>query len=380
MRKIGLSGFLVALALLVAGCGSATPAATGGTPPPQAPGNSRQAWEIAWEKTLEEARQEGTVVAYSTAGADVRTALSQSFKQKYGINLEFVVGTGRELMEKILTERRAGLYNADFYMGGTTDVVNMLFPEGIIDPIKPTFILPEVLDPGVWYAGKYPFVDNGERLFGFRGSVFRPITVNSDLVKTDEIGSFNDLLKPGFKGKIAMGDPTIGGSAASFFTLVKDYLMGNDFVVALAKQEPFISRDERLLTEWVARGKYSILIGTKPDPIAEFVKAGAPLVSIIPKEGAHIEPGAGTICLFNKPAHPNSLKVFVNWLLGKEGQTIYARTTATESAREDVSKAHLDPKFVREPGKKYILVNEEFTSKSQQNWKLSAEILGLATK
>ena len=323
-------------------------------------GGEKQSWQAVWDKTLQAAKAEGKVVVYTTAGQKIRTAFTRIMKDKYGLDMEFVLGKGAEMSRKVLSERRAGLYMGDAYVAGSTSTMTNLVPEGVMDVITPEFILPEVGDPSKWSGNKLPYIDEKKQLLGFRGSVFWACTINTTLVKPADVVSYNDLLKPQFKGKIALGDPTIEGAANSFTTLVSAYLMGPEYIKQLVKQEPFLSRDERLLTEWVARGKYSILIGTKPDPITEFIKAGAPLLPIIPKEGSMIEPGAGTVSVMNKRPHPNATRIFINWLLSKEGQTVYAEAAGIESAREDVSKAHLGKGQAREPGKKYIFGDEEF--------------------
>ncbi len=374
MRKIVVSGFLVLLISLVFAC---APAAVP-TPSPTAPAIkattvAKQAWELEWEKTLDAAKKEQQVVMYTTAGPEIRTGFTKAMKEKYGLDMEFVTGKGVELAQKVLSEQRAGLYLGDTYMSGATSTMTMLIPANVMDIITTELILPEVADTTKWYGNKLPYIDKEGHLIGFRGSLFWPFTINTTLVKPDEIASYNDILKPKFKGKIAMADPTIEGAANSFVTLASQYLMGRDFIRELVKQEPFISRDERLVTEWVARGKYSVLIGTKPDPITEFQAAGAPLLSIIPKEGSMIEPGSGTISVMNKRPHPNATRIFINWLLSKDGQTVYAEAAGIESAREDVSKAHLGAGLIREPGKKYIFGDDEFRKIAEKTVQESKE-------
>ncbi len=380
MKKLILGGPLILLMLLLISCArTAAPPPTGAGPQAKAPtqaASQRSGPEATWQQTLDAARQEGKVVIYTTNGAEIRGALAQAVKDKYGLTVEFVTAGGADIVTKVLSEWRAGLYLGDGYLAGTTSAVVMLVPEGVIDKIAPELVLPEVTDVTKWYGNQLPYLDRDQRFVGFRGSPFWAFTINTSLVKPEELVSYNDLLKPEFKGKIAMGDPTITGPANSFATMVSEYLMGPDFIKALVKQEPFVSRDERLLTEWVARGKYSVLIGTKPDPITEFMKAGAPLKPVVPKEGSMIEPGAGTISVMSKRPHPNATRLFVNWLLSKDGQTVYAEAAGIESAREDVSKSHLGAGLVRHPGEKYILGDDDFrqaaakeVAKSQQDFK-----------
>ncbi|MDP2644888.1 MAG: extracellular solute-binding protein [Desulfobacterales bacterium] len=322
--------------------------------------DAQPTWQATWEQTLQAARQEGKVVLYTTAGPNIRKDFTRAMKDRYGLDMEFVPGRGAAMVNKVLSERRAGLFLGDAYMSGSTSTMDKLIPRGVMDVLPPEYILPEVSDPGKWYGNKLPYIDKEQRLLGFRGSLFWAFTINTSLVKPEEVASYQDLLKPAFKGKISMGDPTIPGAANSFVTLASEYLMSPAYIKELVKQEPFLSRDERLATEWVARGKYSILIGTKPGPITEFIKAGSPLLPIIPREGSMIEPGAGTISVINKRPHPNATRIFINWLLSREGQLVYSKATGAESAREDVPKDHLGAGLVREPGKKYIFGGSEF--------------------
>ena len=45
------------------------------------------------------------------------------------------------------------------------------------------------------------------------------------------------------------------------------------------------------------------------------------------KEGADVNPANGSLALFNKAPHPNAAKVYINWLLSKEGQTVFRAPT-----------------------------------------------------
>ena len=187
-------------------------------------------WEADWEKTLEAAKKEGKTNIYGVVSNSVRTNLSKSFTQKYGIELEFVTGRGSELVEKLTSERRAGIFLADVYLGGATTPVTTFKPKGFLDPLKPLLILPEVTDAKAWYGGGLYFSD-AERQY-----VACPIltasnnylSVNTDLVKPGEINSYKDLLNPKWKGKIIINDPTIAGAGSRWFSVVADRFMGLD--------------------------------------------------------------------------------------------------------------------------------------------------------
>jgi iron(III) transport system substrate-binding protein len=68
------------------------------------------------------------------------------------------------------------------------------------------------------------------------------------------------------------------------------------------------------------------------------------------KEGTDVSPANGALALFNKAPHPNAAKIYINWLLSKEGQTIFARANGYISARLDVPTDHTEPWRVPQPG------------------------------
>jgi len=54
------------------------------------------------------------------------------------------------------------------------------------------------------------------------------------------------------------------------------------------------------------------------------------------KEGMGGSNGFGTVAVLKNAAHPNATKVYVNWLLGKEGQDLYGRALSQGTRRLDV--------------------------------------------
>ena len=63
--------------------------------------------------------------------------------------------------------------------------------------------------------------------------------------------------------------------------------------------------------------------------------------------------------MVKKAPHPNAAKVFINWILSKEGQIFYSRALGVQSARLDVPTDFQDPLSVRQPGIKYFNASTE---------------------
>jgi ABC-type Fe3+ transport system substrate-binding protein len=101
-----------------------------------------------------------------------------------------------------------------------------------------------------------------------------------------------------------------------------------------------------------------------------FLKAGLP-IKVLPtlKEGNYGTGGSGNLGIIKAPAHPNSTKVFVNWLLGREGQEIVSRALGQATRRLDV-----DTRFLRDFGtiaaKDVMSINDFLQIENQSEEKL----------
>ena len=72
---------------------------------------------------------------------------AEEFQKDYpDINIEYSGMVGAEFSPKIIGERTAGQFLWDVTIGGATTMISQFKPQGILDPIQPTFPLPEVLD------------------------------------------------------------------------------------------------------------------------------------------------------------------------------------------------------------------------------------------
>ncbi len=377
MRKISICLFIIMAFLAAASCDRPPAAVAPATPAPAGP--SRPAWQADWDKAMAGARSEGRLVIYNTGGVEVRNDLTKAFKEKYGVDLEFISGRGAELATKILSERRAGIFTGDLYLDAMATPVNTFKPAGALAPIKPLLILPEVLDTKAYYGDAIPFGDNeGIYILTHGQTVSQAIAINPNLVKQGEITSFADLTNPRWKGKIVMDDPAIGGAGATFFLMTTVEIMNLDFHRQLAKNEPVVNRDPRQTVEWVAKEKYPIAVAPYEDVVADFQKAGAPVKWVLPKEGTWVSTGAsGTLAYLDHAPHPNASKVFANWLLTKEGLTIWSRSTLVLSARKDVPTDFLPPEKLRVPGTKYAIASrEDLRLRLDEMAKLATEVYG----
>lgn len=350
-----LSLFII---FIVACSPEVTPGKIAEKPVLQPASSVQKSLEQEWQVLISAARKEGRVVIFNSGTfVGARQTISRAFKEKYGVDIEFTSGGSAEIAQRNLRERRAGIYAVDIEISGTTTYVQWLFPEGIMDPLEPVLVLPEVREPKAWLGGSLRFFDPQKRALSFAAGVAPQLLINKDLVRPDELRSFSDLLNPKWKGKIDMHyplEPGVGQQAVSVISSV----LGFEALRALAGQEPFITRDHYQLLDWVVKGKYAIAAFIQQSRGTDLENTGAPVKMIVLSDISYMTPSGCVLGLVNKAPHPNAAKLFINWLLSKEGQTLVYRDMGLPSARIDVPTEGISPVIVPDPDKKYFRVDD----------------------
>ncbi len=341
-----------------------------------------------WQKTLDSSKKEDRLVVWFAAGGEARVILINAFKEKFGIMPEIISAGGSQLSAKILNERKAMIYTGDVYIGGGTSQMANLKPAGALDPLEPALILPEVKDPDQWWGGKHPWIDPDHTVLSFTLYPGTTYAINTEMVKPEEVKSYKDLLNPKWKGKMVLYDPTVAGGptqkwfvAIAFGALPLGFMPGMDFMKELAKQEPIILRDRRQQVEWLAHGRYPIALAPDTTPMTEFKTAGSPIAYVNPVEGNFLTSGYGNVSLVNKAPHPYTARVFINWLLTKEGQLAFTRGLPYHSARLDVPTDQIEPSKMRTPGVKYFYTEtEEYLLLENERGKTAKDIFAALLK
>lgn len=337
----------------------------------------QQTWQIEWEDILANAKKERWLSIYTGEGGEVRTNLEKGFKNKYNINVNWTSGSPSEIDLKILNERKAQLYIADLYMAGAGGAPNRWKGKDIFPTMASLLILPEVKEPALWYQNRFPWFDSAHTNITHSGLKVNLVSINTQIVKNEEIKDLVDLLSPKWKGMIMMHDPTITGIGQTNIGMIGKYIMGWDFLKKLATQEPIIIRDNRLMVDWLAKSKYPIAIGALVSMILEYQNAGAPITQISIDKGTYISSGMASISLVNNAPHPNTTKIFLNWFLSKEGQYIYSKSTGYQSFRNDVPTDHINSLNLIDPKVKYSSSHTEEALALREEWgKKSKEIFG----
>lgn len=322
-------------------------------------------WEKQWNDILAAAKKEGKVVVYGPPTPELRTILPAAFKQRFGIDMEYTGLGGGETAARLTNERAAGVYAVDITITGSDTITSSIAAEGkvtngtmgMLVPLRPAMLLPEVVDGSKYRTGKLWFADPQEQYILRMLYFVQPaVQFNTQQVKPTAVVSWKDLLKPEYRGKLASFDPTIAGAGNS----LASYLyatFGGDFVVQLYKdQEPFLSRDHRQLGDLLARGSHPITLALQPQEIGRLQSDGLPVATLpgFPDGPGYSSGGFGLMGMLDKAPHPNAAKVFANWIASKEGAQLFQDAQRQMSARNDVDIKSFSDADIPKAGVKYV--------------------------
>ena len=169
------------------------------------------------------------------------------------------------------------------------------------------------------------------------------IMINDNLIGDIVVDGYLDLLNPRLKGKIAFADPS--KSSSSFEHVINQlYAMGDGNPdAAWAYLEKFIEQLEgKLLSgspevyRGVANGQYSIGL-TFEEAAAKYVRDGAPVSIVYPKEGTIIK--ADGVAIIKNAKNLVNAKAFVDFVTSHEIQTLISTELNRRSVRMDVGVA-----------------------------------------
>jgi iron(III) transport system substrate-binding protein len=345
-------------AALAAACQAPAPAAGSSPAPSSTAAGTPAGWEQQWGALVAAARQEGRVVFSGPPTPEVRTKVVARFKERFGVDVEYVAGRRGELLTRWRAERSAGVYTVDVIVGGAQTIATELYPEKLIDPLRPLLIHPDVTDPAKWKLGKIWFIDPDDT-YALRlvNSVTPALGVNTTRIQADEIKTAQDLLNPRYRGLIAQDDPTVSGSGSNTAAYLQR-MLGEDFITRLYRdQRVEFTRDRRQLSDWLGRGTYPIVINPNDaDVLGPLYDDGFPVAAIpsLPDLQASVTAGSGMMVLVNRAPNPNAAQLLVNWLASREGMELYAHAEKGVPLRNDVDQSWAHDYLIPKPGVTYF--------------------------
>jgi len=264
---------------------------------------------VAQQVNVEAAKKEGKVVVYGTVPPKSMSAINDGFQKKYGIKVEYWRASSTKVMDRALTEWRAGRPGFDVVEGN----------RGVQLIMKDNGMFAKFTSPS---SEKFPdkFKDKEGVMTPWR---FLPISIlhNTELVKkADAPKSFNDLLNPKWKGQISMPDPTRHTTTAQFLSNL-DKLMGEkakQFVNRLADQRPHMVESLAPVANVLVRGEAQLGI-----TYVKYVKQYKGPIDYVMIDKFLADPNYANLSA--KANNPNAAKLYIEYVTSPEGQKAIAQ-------------------------------------------------------
>jgi iron(III) transport system substrate-binding protein len=253
------------------------------------------------------AKQEKEVVWYTTTSAGDNQAIVAGFTKKYPfLKVQVLRSTGEKLRQRVLTETAAGQYFSDVLSVSSMEM-GLLKSRNLLQPYDP----PE--------AEGYP-ANAKDKDKSFTAIYARNFVMgyNTAMIPEKERPrDWPDLLDPKWKGKFGLDEEEF-----EWYGTLIDYWgreKATKYMKALAAQQPPLRRGHNLLAQLLAAGEFPVAI-VFPFEIEQLKRRGAPVEWS--NSSDPIVTSINVVAHSVKAPHPNAAKVFINYILSEEGQTI----------------------------------------------------------
>ena len=294
------------------------------------------------------------LVIYCPHPLDFITPVVSEFEERTGISVQVQTGGTGELLEMVAEQKQP---RCDIFWGGslsTTIERRELFAPYISGNEK--MVRPEFCN-----------VEGNMTRFTDVPSV---LMVNTNLIGGISIKGYRDLLQPELKGRIAMANPSV--SSSSYEHLINMlYAMGNsdpemgwDYVRAFCENlDGNLLESSSAVYRGVAEGRYTVGL-TFEEGAAHYVASENSAVKLVyMEEGVISKPDV--VCIAVGAEHVAEARAFVDFVTGRDAQTMIATTLDRRSVRTDVE----EPDYLPDKDSLHIIYDDPaVVNENKQKW------------
>ena len=258
-------------------------------------------------RLVERAKQEGTVVLYTSLAPTESKPLAEAFEKKYGIKVELWRALSDKVVQRTITEAQA--------RKNAVDVVETNGPE--MEMIAREKLLAEFHSP---HLADLPAAAIPAHRSWFPDRMnFFVVAYNTAKVQRSEIpATYEGFLDPKWKGRIGIE----ATDAEWMATLIKKWGndKGMDYFRKLSAMKPDVRKGHVLLAERIAAGEVPVGLTIYNSNVESLKKRGAP-IDFVPVEPVAARPQG--IGIARSAPHPHAALLFADYVLSPEGQRLF---------------------------------------------------------
>jgi iron(III) transport system substrate-binding protein len=258
-------------------------------------------------RLIERAKQEGTVVLYTSLAPTESKPLADAFEKKHGIKVELWRALSDKVVQRVMTEAQGRRHSVDVVETNGPEM-EMLAREKLLAEFHSPYLadLPQEAIPAhrTWFPDRLNFFVVG---------------YNTAKVQRSEIpATYEGFTDPKWRGRIGLE----ATDAEWMATLIKTW--GDDKGMAyfrkLSAMKPDVRKGHVLLAELVAAGEVPVGLTMYNSNIVSLKRKGAPIDFVAVQPVAARPQGIGVAR--NAP-HPHAAVLFADFVLSPEGQRLF---------------------------------------------------------
>jgi len=241
--------------------------------------------------------------------------IRKAFEKETGIKLYGISMSSGEVLTRMQAEK--GNPTMDVWFGGGDDAFRQAASEGLLEKYES----PQAKA----IPAKYKDKDNY-----WTGFSLVVVGFSTNKTRLKEFGykapkTWDDIIKPKWKGEIIASNPSISGTAYSIVSGIielKGETAGWKYLEALDKNINHYTPRGNGPGRKVVAGEFTI--GLSPDPPEESFQKGSNIGFVYPEDGTTWWPAP--IALLKNAHNLRAAKVFYDWILSGHGQEIVAES------------------------------------------------------
>ena len=258
---------------------------------------------------IKEAKNEKSVVWYAPMNREDLRQFTSAFEAEYPfLKVEVLTGGPQSILNRILTEYRAGRHNFDTLNIRSSALYTLKKANAVGRHDSP---YRRGLRPG--------FYDKEGYFNGIWASLMVFLYNTKQVSKAEAPKSLSDLLQPKWKGRMGLDQ-----DADDFLAALLEYYgdeKGRQFARSLGAQALNIRKGRTLISQLVAAGEFPLQIDAHHHEALSLRRSGAPIEYVFPEPFIPVK-SVSSLVMSSQPPHPHAAALLVDFMISKKGQEI----------------------------------------------------------
>ena len=299
-------------------------------------------------KLVAGAKREGELMLYSSLTQEDQLRMAEDFRKRYGVTLNFWRGSQAHILQRVLSETRAGRFDFDVIETNAPQM-EAIAREGLLQridsPLAAQELMPETIPAhGEWMPDRLNLV-----VYAYNTSAVKPAEIPK---------SWPDLLDARWKNRIGMESTNVEWFAAVVDSMGEE--AGLEFFRRLGDNGVAVRTGHTHSTGRVIAGEIPLMMGVYSHDVDRMKAKGAPIDWFV-LSPAVVLPSA--VAVSRRAPHPHAAALFYDYML-TEGQRFYR-----EMFRVPANKSYESPvRALVERGQSFTIVNAQRGVDDYDKW------------